>query len=241
MKPDIEIPDLFQLAEQYVNFTESNIFLTGKAGSGKTTFLQHVRSTTTKRAVVVAPTGVAAINAGGMTIHSFFQLPLGTIIPDNLFPDHMSEFRQAINTHRSMIRHLRLNMQKRKMIQELELLIIDEVSMVRADLMDAMDVVLKSIRKNYRKAFGGVQVLMIGDLYQLPPVVPDDEKGILDKIYESPYFFSANVIKGSPPVILELDKIYRQQDKKFLDLLNNIRNNDINKNFQVQSITLFLG
>ncbi len=230
MKPAYEINDHFQLAEQFVNHTNRNIFLTGKAGSGKTTFLQHIKETTTKPCVVVAPTGVAAINAGGMTIHSFFQLPLGMYIPDSKAIQGMSSFSYAVHTHQSLRKNLRINSQKRKLIRQLELLIIDEVSMVRADLLDAVDSVLKHIRQNFREAFGGVQVLMIGDLYQLPPVVPEEEKNLLFAAYDSPYFFSSMVMKHSPPVNLEFSKIYRQHDEKFLHLLNGIRHNHLNNN-----------
>lgn len=215
---------IFQLADAFVNQTGCNIFLTGKAGTGKTTFLQHTKETTAKKSVVVAPTGVAAINAGGMTIHSFFQLPIGTFVPLtrlNNFPDQS----RAIYSHGDLLRKIHINSQKRKLIQQLELLIIDEVSMVRADVMDAVDAVLRHIRKNHRQPFGGVQVLMIGDLYQLPPVVPEEEKPLLAEYYENAYFFSAKVFQKASMVNLVLDKIYRQSNEKFISLLNKIRHN----------------
>ncbi len=219
---------IFQLADAFVNQTGSNIFLTGKAGTGKTTFLQHIRETSFKNPVIVAPTGVAAINAGGVTIHSFFQLPIGTFIPENRLSS-FDERSRAVFSHADLLRKIRINAQKRKLMRELELLIIDEISMVRADVLDAVDTVLKHIRHNHTQPFGGVQVLMIGDLYQLPPVVPEDEKQLLSSYYESPYFFASKVITTSPPVCLELDKIYRQSDETFIGMLNKIRHNQLSE------------
>ncbi|MBS0001003.1 MAG: helix-turn-helix domain-containing protein [Cyclobacteriaceae bacterium] len=218
---------IFSMADSFVNQTNCNLFLTGKAGSGKTTFLHYITRHTHKKFVVVAPTGVAAINAGGMTIHSFFQLPPGIYIPEARLTG-LQDSLNAVYPQNALLSKIRINKQKRKLIRKLELLIVDEVSMVRADLLDAMDVVLKSVRKNYRQAFGGVQLLMIGDLYQLPPVVTDLDKNLLYRYYETPYFFSARIMKNSVPVRLELEKIHRQQDEKFIGLLNKVRHNQVN-------------
>jgi hypothetical protein len=217
---------IFQLAYQYVNETESCLYLTGKAGTGKTTFLRHVKSNCTKNLVVVAPTGVAAINAGGMTIHSFFQIPFGTFLPDSNDYQHFGE--NVINKQ-TLFSKIKLNSTKKKIIQELELLIIDEVSMLRSDLMDAIDTVLKFVRKSHLP-FGGVQVLMIGDLFQLPPVVKDNEKKMLETYYRSPFFFDAHVLQSMPVLYLELNKIYRQSEQTFIDLLNEVRHGRLNQN-----------
>ena len=217
---------IFQLAYQYVNETESCLYLTGKAGTGKTTFLRHVKSNCTKNLVVVAPTGVAAINAGGMTIHSFFQIPFGTFLPDSNDYQHFGE--NVINKQ-TLFSKIKLNSTKKKIIQELELLIIDEVSMLRSDLMDAIDTVLKFVRKSHLP-FGGVQVLMIGDLFQLPPVVKDNEKKMLETYYTSPFFFDAHVLQSMPVLYLELNKIYRQSEQTFIDLLNEVRHGRLNQN-----------
>lgn len=222
LRPDPENP-LFQLAVRFVNETGQHIFLTGKAGTGKTTFLKHVTETTTKKWIVVAPTGVAAINAGGVTMHSFFQLPLGPFIPitDGLWG---SQPQQGTDYH-TLLKNIRFTSEKRRLLQELDLLIIDEVSMLRADMLDAMDVILRHFRKKPMQAFGGVQVLFIGDLFQLPPVVKPDEWSILNQYYATPFFFDAHAIRQRPPLYIELNKIYRQSDHEFISLLNNIRNN----------------
>jgi hypothetical protein len=226
MKSMIDNDPIFRVADSFVNLTNCHVFLTGKAGSGKTTFLQYITNNSSKKNVVVAPTGVAAINAGGMTIHSFFQLPIGIFIPETRLQG-FRDFDNAVFPQSVLLRKIRINKQKRKLIQQLELLIIDEVSMVRADMMDAVDLVLKQVRRNYDQPFGGVQVLMIGDLYQLPPVVTERDKTWLSRYYDSPYFFSAGVIRKSPPVCLELQTIYRQQEKKFINLLNRIRHDQV--------------
>lgn len=213
----------FQMAAQFVNQTAKHLFLTGKAGTGKTTFLKHIRQNSPKKLAVVAPTGVAAINAGGVTIHSFFQLPFGSFLPDQQLPDGIQG--NFFNKH-SLLRHLKLNSAKRELMQELELLIIDEVSMVRADLLDAMDTVLRYIRKDQRP-FGGIQMLYIGDLFQLPPVVKEEEKRVLHNYYSSSFFFHAKVLQQAPTLYLELKKIYRQRDAGFIKLLNNLRNNEV--------------
>lgn len=214
---------IFKLAYDFVNETNSTIYLTGKAGTGKTTFLKYVKQHCSKNMVVVAPTGVAAINAGGVTIHSFFQLPFGPYLPNARKGFGLNE---NVVDKNALLAKLKLNTTKRKLINELQLLIIDEVSMVRSDMLDAIDTVLKSIRKNF-KPFGGVQVLFIGDLFQLPPVVKDEEKQLLDEHYQSPFFFHANVFKETQPVFIELKKMYRQNEQQFIDLLNKVRNNDL--------------
>lgn len=215
--------EIFDLAYAFVAQTNASLFLTGKAGTGKTTFLKHVRNNVSKNMMVVAPTGVAAINAGGVTLHSFFQLPMGTYISD--LPQGFHRNEQAVNRHH-LIKNLRLNGQKRTLMNQLELLIIDEVSMLRSDKLDAIDEVLRFVRKS-REAFGGVQVIYIGDLQQLPPVVTNDEQELMDTHYDSPFFFDAKVLQKNPPVFIELKKIYRQQEQHFIDLLNKVRHNTL--------------
>ncbi|CAN5557514.1 helix-turn-helix domain-containing protein [soil metagenome] len=222
-KPDTS-NELFKLAESFVNLTNRNLFLTGKAGTGKTTFLHHIKETSSKNLVVVAPTGVAAINAGGVTIHSFFQLPLGTFISGGLGGMPQSMGSQFYDKH-SLFRNIRFSNDKRRLLQQLELLIIDEVSMVRADMLDAVDTVLKYFRRRPAEPFGGVQVLFIGDLFQLPPVVKPEVWNYLDHIYKSPFFFDAKALTHDPPIRIELKKIYRQSESDFINLLNNVRNN----------------
>lgn len=208
------------LAAKYINNTNCHVFLTGKAGTGKTTFLKDLINKTYKNTIVVAPTGIAAINAGGVTIHSQFQLPFGTFVPDPYY-----QFVEGrVNTPSSVVKHLQMGSAKRKTLRELELLIIDEVSMLRADLLDAIDTVLRSIRRQ-RAPFGGVQVLFIGDLLQLPPVVKNTEWQYLSNYYPNIFFFNAHVLKQQKPVFIELDKIYRQSDERFISILNNLRNN----------------
>jgi DNA-binding NarL/FixJ family response regulator/nucleoside-triphosphatase THEP1 len=211
------------LAAKFINYTSRHIFLTGKAGTGKTTFLRNLIDLTHKKAVIVAPTGIAAINAAGVTIHSLFQLPFGTYLPKQPASEPVN---QQYNTPKSIVRHLQMNTTKRRIFQDLELLIIDEVSMLRADLLDAIDMVLRYVRKN-NTSFGGVQVLFIGDLHQLPPVVKSNEWQLLGEFYKSVYFFDAHALQQHPPVYIELEKIYRQADDVFIALLNNLRNNEI--------------
>jgi hypothetical protein len=201
---------IFHLASLFINQTGAPVFLTGKAGTGKTTFLKYIRENCFKKMAVVAPTGVAAINAGGVTLHSFFQLPFNPYVP--------------VDPH-SLFSNIRFNADKRELLQELELLIIDEVSMVRSDMLDAVDTILRHFRQQPLLPFGGVQVLYIGDLFQLPPVVSNEEWELLKEHYASPFFFDARVLKQSPPFYLELKKIYRQNEAAFIDILNNIRNN----------------
>lgn len=215
-----------ELAARFVNYTSKHIFLTGKAGTGKTTFLRNLIDLTHKKAVIAAPTGIAAINAAGVTIHSLFQLPFGTYLPKQPAADG-GHYDQQYNTPKSIVRHLNMTAAKRKVLIDMELLIIDEVSMLRADLLDAIDMVLRYIRRNNTASFGGVQVLFIGDLHQLPPVVKSNEWNLLGEFYRSVYFFDALALQQDPPVYIELEKIYRQADQVFIDLLNNLRNNEV--------------
>lgn len=215
-----------ELAVKYVNTTQRHIFLTGKAGSGKTTLLRYLVDKTYKNAVVAAPTGIAAINAGGVTLHSLLQLPFGTFVPEEVSIGGR-ELNEKLNTPRSVIAQLQMRSTKRKLLREIELLIIDEVSMLRADLLDCIDLILRHIRRRRDVPFGGVQLLFIGDLNQLPPVVKNSEWPLLSKHYRSAYFFDSCVLKQSPPVYIELDKIYRQSDPEFLDILNRLRDNKL--------------
>lgn len=210
---------------QFINQTNKSIFLTGKAGTGKTTLLKEIIKTTHKNTVVVAPTGIAALNAGGVTIHSLFQLPFGGFIPGNNANNHFND-GVKFETKDTLRRHFKLSALKRQVIQNMELLIIDEVSMLRSDLMDAIDFMLQSVRKK-KVAFGGVQVLFIGDLLQLPPVIRDEEWRTLRNYYKGKFFFHSHAIQQNPPLYIELSKIFRQSDEVFIDLLNNLRNNRI--------------
>jgi hypothetical protein len=215
----------FNLASEVVNFTACNLFLTGKAGTGKTTFLKFIKEHTIKNTAVVAPTGVAAINAGGVTMHSFFQLPFVAFSPvDNALFNHTN----SVDKH-ELLKNLRMSKPKLELIRSLELLVIDEVSMLRADMLDAMDVILRHTRNKSQKPFGGVQVLFIGDLFQLPPVVSDTEWQLLKQVYDTPFFFSAKVLQQYPPLFIELKKIYRQSELDFIKLLNNIRHNQLDQ------------
>ncbi len=206
---DIPNPEL-RLANDFLRYTSHNIFLTGKAGTGKTTFLRDLKASSPKQMVVTAPTGVAAINAGGVTLHSFFQLPFGPFLPDG-------DARRQTKEHR-------LSREKRNIINSMDLLVIDEISMVRCDLLDAVDFVLRRYRRT-DLPLGGVQLLMIGDLHQLPPVVPPEEWRILSDYYESGYFFSSTALRGTEVVPIELKHIYRQSDPDFIELLNRVRDN----------------
>ena len=219
-----EMSDAAALASKYVNTTNRHIFLTGKAGTGKTTFLRSIIASTYKNAAVAAPTGIAAINAEGVTLHSLLQLPFGVFIPEDV---PFSERNIQVNTPSSLFKDAKFGAQKRKLINELELLIIDEVSMLRADLLDCIDYTLRKIRKRRYDPFGGLQLLFIGDLMQLPPVVRNEEAGLLRAYYSSPYFFEARALKENPPIRVELDKVYRQQDQQFIDLLNRLRHNEL--------------
>ncbi len=217
---------LTKIAAQYVNTTGRNIFLTGRAGTGKTTFLRDIAANTHKKCLIAAPTGIAAINAGGVTLHSLLQLPFGGYIPEEGYGSFTSPSEQ-LNTPRTLMAGIKLNSRKRKMLQDLELLIIDEVSMLRADTLDAIDQVLRHIRRNRDAPFGGLQILFIGDLLQLPPVAREEEWNTLSTFYGSTYFFESRVIKDSPLVYIELETIFRQSDQDFIEILNNLRNNQL--------------
>ena len=212
---------------QFINQTHCSVFLTGKAGTGKTTLLREIIQTTHKNTVVVAPTGIAALNAGGVTIHSMFQLPFGGFIPAFNVDSQFSE-SMKFESKDTLRRHFKMSGQKKAVIRNMELLIIDEVSMLRADLLDAMDYMMQTVRKR-TAAFGGVQVLFIGDLLQLPPVIRDEEWRTLRNYYKGKFFFHSHVIQQNPPLYIELSKIFRQTDDEFIAVLNNLRNNQISK------------
>ena len=202
----------YQLAHDFALFTNRSIFLTGKAGTGKTTFLHKLKKETKKQIAVVAPTGVAAINAGGTTMHSFFQLPFNPFIP-------------TVEGRKNLIDKMKMQGNRRKVIQELELLVIDEISMVRADVLDAVDTILRHVRYRNNEPFGGVQLIFIGDMFQLSPVASDEEWRMLSQYYSSPYFFHSHAIQQQQPVYIELDKIFRQTNGEFIRVLNEVRNN----------------
>lgn len=212
---------IFELAEKFVNHTDRNIFVTGKAGTGKTTFLRHIVEHTFKKCVVAAPTGIAAINAGGVTLHSLLQLPMLPFVPTTGYYDH-----NVAVTKKTLFLQQRMGREKVKLLNELELLIIDEASMLRADTLDCIDHILKH-RRNSNLPFGGLQLLFIGDLYQLPPVARREEEGLLREFYDSNYFFNAEVIRDHQPICIELDKVYRQQDEFFVNILNEVRDNKL--------------
>uniref|UniRef100_UPI003216D70B helix-turn-helix domain-containing protein n=1 Tax=uncultured Draconibacterium sp. TaxID=1573823 RepID=UPI003216D70B len=201
-----------ELAYDFVQYTGQNIFLTGKAGTGKTTFLKSLKERSPKRMIVVAPTGVAAINAGGVTIHSFFQL----------------SFAPQVGTEKELTGEQRFSKEKINIIRSLDLLVIDEISMVRADILDAIDRTLRRF-KNRRKPFGGAQVLMIGDLQQLAPVIKNEEWGLLKREYDTAYFFSSKALKSFPYVSIELTEVFRQQDEDFISILNKVRENRLDE------------
>ena len=230
--------DLITLAYRFIEESDTSIFLTGRAGTGKTTFLRYLQQHSNKRLVVAAPTGVAAINAGGVTLHSLFQLPFSPFLPTRYASTAMEDLnvmsdgelppapmiqRNGNTAQRKMAK------EKIKMLRSLDLLIIDEISMVRADLLDAVDDVLRRYR-NHSLPFGGVQLLMIGDLQQLPPVVKNEEWGLLNQYYNTPYFFASKALANTRWTTIELEKVYRQSDATFINILNEIRDNRIQQN-----------
>jgi hypothetical protein len=200
-----------QRAFDFVQHTNRNVFLTGKAGTGKTTFLHTLKKATPKRLAVVAPTGVAAINAGGVTIHSFFQLPFGPYVPGQ---------------ERAGNRYAKFRREKVDLIKSLDLLVVDEVSMVRSDTLDGIDEVLRRYR-DPRQPFGGLQLLLIGDLHQLAPIVKDEEWRLLRDHYDTAYFFGSRALQKAPPVTVELTQIFRQSDAHFIELLEKVRRNNL--------------
>lgn len=208
----------FQDALNLIQYTRQSVFLTGKAGTGKSTFLKYVCKVTKKKHVVLAPTGIAAINAGGSTMHSFFKLPFYPLLPDDpnfsLQRNRIHDFFKYTKPHR-------------KLLEELELIIIDEISMVRADIIDAIDRILRVYSHNLREPFGGKQILLVGDVFQLEPVVKGDEREILNRFYPTPFFFSARVFSQIELVSVELQKVYRQSDSRFIHVLDRIRTNAV--------------
>jgi uncharacterized protein YpbB len=219
---DTNVP--FDMACQFVAHTAKSIFVTGKAGTGKTTFLKQLREHTPKKLAVAAPTGVAAIHAGGVTLHSLFQLPFKPFLPTTSSQSFQHE--QNFCDQKSLFTTTHLSAAKIDVIKELEVLIIDEVSMVRADLLDAIDTILRHYRGN-ENPFGGLQMVFIGDLYQLPPVVRNEEWSVMQLYYDSPFFFEAQALRALNPLVIELQKTYRQKDGIFLDILNRIRTNAV--------------
>ena len=216
-----------ELAFNFLEYTGTSIFLTGKAGTGKTTFLRELKRRSPKRMIVVAPTGVAAINAGGVTIHSFFQLPFGPYVPGRTEENRSGEKQFSHKFGREKI----------NIIRSMDLLVIDEISMVRADLLDAVSDMLCRYRDR-SKPFGGVQLLMIGDLQQLAPVVKEEEWGILKHIYPSPFFFCSKALQTVSYQCIELTHVYRQSDSVFIHLLNKIRDNQVDLDIYPDSIRM---
>ncbi len=216
------------MAKHFINSTNSHLFVTGKAGTGKTTFLKQLASETHKSHIVVAPTGIAALNAEGATIHSQFLFPFGSFLPER---EASGVFTKApgFYTKHTLSRTHTLNSARKKVLRATELLIIDEVSMLRADILDAIDFRMRSAKGNYSKSFGGTQVLMIGDLHQLPPIVSDQEWQLLQKYYRSMHFFEALVFRDEQMVSLELDKIFRQSDERFIHILNRLRDKQVTR------------
>ena len=208
---DLENEEL-QNALQIIQYTRRSLFLTGKAGTGKSTFLRHIAATTKKKHVVLAPTGIAAINAGGSTLHSFFKLPFYPLLPN----DSKYSVRNIRNT-------MKYNSEKIKLLREVELIIIDEISMVRADIIDFIDKVLRVYNRNMREPFGGKQLLLVGDIYQLEPVVKEDDRKLLSPFYSSSFFFDAKIFNQFQLVSIELKKVYRQSDPVFINILDHIR------------------
>ena len=204
----------WQQALQIIQYTRRSLFLTGKAGTGKSTFLRYVAQHTKKKNVILAPTGIAAINAGGQTLHSFFKLPFHPLLPNDT--------RYSV---RNMRKTLKYSGETIKLIRELELIIIDEISMVRADIIDFIDRLLRIYCRNMREPFGGKQLLLVGDIFQLEPVVKEEEWRLMQPFYSSAYFFAAKIWQEMQLVSIELRKVYRQSDAKFIDILDRIREN----------------
>ncbi len=203
----------FRLAIDFIEHTDRHVFLTGKAGSGKTTLLKYLREHSRKKMIVAAPTGVAAVNASGVTLHSLFQLPIEPFVPNE-------------SGARRLAYRMRMSSEKIRLLRTVDLLVIDEVSMLRADMLDAVDTVLRRVRRS-REPMGGLQVLFIGDLFQLPPVVREEDKPLMEHYYRSPFFFHAHVFQPCLPVYIELKTVYRQQEEEFIDLLNSVRHNNL--------------
>ncbi len=205
-----------QQALQIIHYTRRSLFLTGKAGSGKSTLLKYICNTTKKKYVVLAPTGIAAINVGGVTLHSFFKIPFHPLLPND------SRFN-----YRNIRETLKYNNEKKKLLRELELIIIDEISMVRADIIDFIDKILRVYNRNMREPFGGKQLLLVGDLYQLEPVAKEEDRKLLQPFYPSHFFFDAHVFREFPLVCIELKKVYRQKDPVFITILDHVRTNNV--------------
>ncbi len=212
---DLNNPEL-QNALQILEFTRRSLFLTGKAGTGKSTFLRHIAATTKKKHVILAPTGIAAINAGGATLHSFFKLPFHPLLPND-----------SRYSARNIRETLKYNAEKRKLLREVELIIIDEISMVRADIIDFIDKVLRIYSRNMREPFGGKQLLLVGDIYQLEPVLKEEDRQLLQPFYPSSFFFDARVFRQMQLVSIELTKVYRQSDPVFINILDHIRTSKV--------------
>jgi len=217
---------IFDKILSFINYTNQNIFLTGKAGTGKTTLLRQILAEGNKKVAVVAPTGVAAMNAKGTTINSFFQLPPGSFFPGEISLENLQSGFLSIET---VVSNLSYSRDKLNLFNSLQLLVIDEISMVRCDLLDMIDAILRSVRHN-QAPFGGLQLLLIGDLYQLPPVAKREDWHFLSRAYPSPYFFDALVVRRYPLLQIELTKVFRQTEPEFINILNDIRNNQIDAN-----------
>ena len=217
----------FYNASEFVRHTDKLVYLTGKAGTGKTTFLKYIKDTTNKNTVILAPTGVAAINAGGVTINSFFQIPFGPFVPDD---SRLRTTATGTENSETIYTTFRYRDDKKEIIENLELLIIDEISMVRADMLDVIDRILKVFRKKPYLPFGGVQVILIGDTFQLPPIADNEQWSILSQFYKTPFFFSSKIIEQNTPLYIELKKIYRQNEQELIDLLNGVRISQVNAN-----------